>query len=306
MGSIWLNGDTAGYPPVLDVLRGAGITVVTYDGYQTRSRSSGGFNQLMVVYHHHTASNTTPANDVNYCINGPDAPIANCLLDRTGTVHLYACGATNHAGKGGGSDSRPPWQSSRGTVPKDAGNSNGFGIECANAGTGEPYPVAQQDAYAAMSRALCAAYGLVPALDLPSHFEWTDRKCDPTGPSRWTPPGNRLGCGGADRWDMNLYRAEVAAGQLPAPTPEGDNMLTIFTVDGAGAAFLGFTWDGLGQQVEWLDTQAKLDTYRAHHCPELRIGLADCRNLYLLGPVPSGDHKHQWARADFRGVIDTA
>ena len=81
--------------------------------------------------------------------------------------------------------------------------------------------------------------------------------------------------------------------------------LTIFTVDGAGAAFLGFTWDGLGQQVEWLDTQAKLDTYRRHNCPELRIALGDCRNLYLLGPIPTGDHAHAWVPSDFRGVIDT-
>jgi hypothetical protein len=217
MGSIWLNGSTPGYPNVVDVLRAGGVNVVEYAGWPTRSRSSGGMSQFMAVLCHHTASNTSPANDLNYMVNGsPDNPVSNGLLDRTGTFTIIAGGASNHGGKGGGSDSRPPWNTSKGTIPTDSINSNSFGIEAANNGVGEPWPQAQQDAYMKMCQALCGAYGLVPATDLLSHWEWTSRKCDPTGASRWAPP-NTLGCSGAPRWDMSLFRNEAA--QLPGPIP---------------------------------------------------------------------------------------
>lgn len=304
MGSIWLDGRTSGYRNVVDVLRAAGVNVATFAGWETRSRSSGGFEALLGVVCHHTASQTTPANDLSYMVNGsPDAPVSNGLLDRTGTFTIIAGGASNHAGKGGGSSGGggTTWVCSKGTVPPDSANSRCFGIEAANNGVGEPWPKAQTDAYVRMVRALDDAYGLDPHRDTRSHAEWTPpRKIDPRGPSPWQPAN------ASSPWAMDGFRTEVA-GTLPAPPVQEDELvLTIFTIREAGAAFLGFTWHGLGQQIEWLDTQAKLDTYRAQHCAELTIGLGDCRNLYLLGPVPSGDHKHNWSAADFRGVVDTA
>jgi hypothetical protein len=221
MGSIWLDGRTAGYPNVATVLRNAGVNVQEYAGWQTRSRSSGGMNQFMGILAHHTASNTTPQNDLSYMVNGsPDAPVSNGLLDRDGVFWLIAGGASNHGGKGGGSDSRPPWDTSKGRMPVDASNSNTFGIECANNGVGQAYPEPQQNAYTKMCAALSSAYGLRMPSDLRSHWEWTDRKCDPTGPSRFC-DGNRNGCNGACRWNMDIFRAEVASimGGGPPPTP---------------------------------------------------------------------------------------
>ena len=226
MGSIWVNGATPGYPNVLDVLRNAGVPCEGYAGWENRSRSTGGFSGLYGIVCHHTASNTSPANDLNYMVTGPDNPISNGLLDRTGKFTVIAGGASNHAGKGGGSSGGggQPWVTSRGTVPGDSANSYAFGIEAANAGTGEPWSEAQQDSYAKMCRALCGAYGLDPYSDTISHQLWTPpRKCDPTGPSRWTPVGNGKGCNGADLWDFQLFRNEVA-GTLPAPIPpNGDD-----------------------------------------------------------------------------------
>ena len=213
MGSIWVNGSTAGYPNVVDVLRGAGLNVVEYEGWRNRSRSSGGFSGLWGVLCHHTASQTSPASDLSYMVYGsPDAPVSNGLLDRTGTFTVIAGGASNHGGKGGGSSDGggTPWVTSKGTIPGNSANSYAFGIEAANNGVGEPWPQAQQDAYVVMVRALTGAYGLNPMTDVRSHHEWTPpRKIDPRGPSRWQPANS------STPWDMHLFRAEV--GQLPAP-----------------------------------------------------------------------------------------
>lgn len=302
MGSIWLSGRTVGYPNVVDVLRAAGVNVETFEGWETRSRSSGGFEAFLGVVCHHTASQTTPQNDLHFMVYGsPDAPVSNGLLDRTGTFTIIAAGASNHAGKGGGSSSGggAPWYASKGQVPPDSANSRCFGIEAANNGVGEPWPQAQQDAYVKMVRALCDAYGFVVDSDVRSHEEWTPpRKCDPTGPSRFAPPGNGRGCNGADLWSMPTFRAEVVAGGQPKPDEE-ELVLTIIEVDGAGAKFLGFMSEGLGHAISWLDTQAKVDLYRAHNCPVMTVGLADLKNLWLLGPVPSGDMRHDWKASDF-------
>ena len=84
----------------------------------------------MGILVHHTASNTSKANDLHYITYGnPDNPVSHGLLARDGTFSLIAGGATNHAGKGGGSDSRPPWDTSRGRIPVDSANSRVFGIE---------------------------------------------------------------------------------------------------------------------------------------------------------------------------------
>lgn len=229
MGSVWLDGRTYGYANVVDVLRRAGVNVAEYAGWPNRSRSSGGFEGAVYgIVVHHTASNTTPANDLHYMVNGsPDAPVSNGLLDRDGTFTIIAGGASNHAGKGGGSSDGggETWLTSRGAVPANSANSRCFGIEAANAGTGQAWTQPQQDAYVLMCRALCDAYGMVPSMDIRAHQEWSPpRKCDPTGPSRFAPVGNGRGCNGADLWDMSIFRNEVASGATPPPIPEDDEM----------------------------------------------------------------------------------
>jgi hypothetical protein len=163
---------------MLDVLRAAGCKVAensTTNGWQSRARSSGGFpDQPLGVQWHHTASATSPANDLSYMINGsPDRPVGNVLLDRTGTYWPIAAGAANTAGKGG------PLTMSRGTIPLDSANSRTFAIEAANNGVGEAWPTVQMDAYFAGSNALNARFGNAPS-DVFNHQTWAPtRKIDP-------------------------------------------------------------------------------------------------------------------------------
>lgn len=197
MGSIWLDGRTGNYPPIDAVIRGAGLNLQTWSGWQTRSRSSGGFEQLLGIVVHHTASPSTTSfqNDWSYCAVGhPDAPVANMLLGRQGQVGLHAAGASNHAGKGG------PWNASAGQVPLDSANSRCLGIEAANNGTGEYWAPEMVDAYERLVAALCSAYRLDPLRDVMAHFEWApSRKIDPWGGNTPTPG---FGYTGPHQWNM--------------------------------------------------------------------------------------------------------
>lgn len=166
------------YTDVLDVLRDAGCPVrenATTNGWQRRARSSGGFaSPPLGVQWHHTASNTSPENDLSYMINGnQDAPVGNLLLDRDGCYWPIAAGAANTAGKGG------PLAMSRGSVPQDQANSRTWAIEAANSGTGQAWPTVQIDNYFLGSNALNERFGNLPT-DVFNHNTWApSRKIDP-------------------------------------------------------------------------------------------------------------------------------
>jgi len=203
MGSVWLHD-------LPDVLAGAGLAVDVWPGWETRARSSGGYDAVRAVFAHHTASSSTPAADMSYMWNDngtADQPIGAIYLARDGRLTVGAAGATNTQGKGG------PWDLSTGTIPIDKGNAYGVALEAANAGTGEAWPAAQTSAYVTACRALCDAYGLDPSRDVLSHFEWCapscpGRKIDPAGPSPYATGGT---------WDMSAFRRDVAAGAPPNP-----------------------------------------------------------------------------------------
>jgi hypothetical protein len=199
MGSIWLHN----LPDVLE-----GLDFRLYSGWENRSRSSGGYNALMGIVVHHTASNTSTSSDTNYMWNNsPDKPVGAIYLARDGEIVVGAAGATNCAGKGG------PYSTSKGTIPLDSGNSNTINIEAGNAGTGEQWPTVQQDAYVALVAALCRGYDLDPTRDVLSHFEWApDRKIDPAGNSRYASGGNK--------WNMDKFRSDVKAKLAPPPPEE--------------------------------------------------------------------------------------
>lgn len=231
MGTIWLNGSTPGYPNIYDALRSRGVNVATYEGWEWRSRSSGGYEQLRGVICHHTASKTSPANDLSYMVNADDGPISSGLLDRTGLFTLIAGGAANHAGKGGGSSSGggSPWDTSSGPVPPDDANRYVFGIEAANDGVGEPWPKAQTDAYVLLVGALVDIFGFVVASDVRSHNEWTPpRKIDPRGPSPWQPANT------SSPWDMNAFRSSVVMA-TPGPQPEPEDEVTDADIEAIAA-----------------------------------------------------------------------
>ena len=214
------------YPQILDVLRAAGVAVAesaTTDGWQTRSRSSGGFPAApLAVFWHHTASSTSAANDLAYMIDGsPDAPVGNMLLDRYGVVWPIAAGASNCAGKGG------PSTFSRGTIPLDQGNTHGWQIEAQSDGVGGAWPTVQIDAYFAASNALSALFGNLPT-DLISHAGYTTRKIDPATAGAVDGPWRPAGVNSSGTWSLDDMRAEAArratTTPTPTPTPKDDDM----------------------------------------------------------------------------------
>lgn len=209
MGSVWLGS-------LPDVLRNAGVPVEVYPGWETRSRSSGGYDTVLGIQVHHTASNTTPKNDMAYMwLNAPAKPIGALYLDRTGRWTVGAAGATNTSGKGG------PLLTTRGTIPLDAANRFVISIEAANRGDGEVWPDAQLRSYvkgvAALARAYLGGVVRIPG-DVHSHFEWAPtRKNDPAGNSWYAT--------GASKWNMTQFRSDVNAAitppQPPPPDPTG-------------------------------------------------------------------------------------
>jgi N-acetylmuramoyl-L-alanine amidase len=182
------------------VLRSAGLDVVELDGWQSRARGSGGYDdgRPTHVLVHHTASPPSSSGrpDAEYCAWGDDdAPLSNLCLDRDGVWWVLAAGATNTNGKGGPLDG----------VPADSMNTHAIGVE-ANGGYGEAWPKIQTDSYTQGVAALMAHYRISHCR---AHFEWAPtRKIDPAGPSPWAQ--------GGDSWNMDAFRAEVAG--------EGDDM----------------------------------------------------------------------------------
>jgi hypothetical protein len=168
---------------------------------------------------HHTASNTTPANDVAFCARGSSiAPIYNAMVDRTGRWWVIAAGATNNAGSGG----------PRGNLPQDGANSRVIGLCGMNAGVGEPWPQVQQDALIRGVAACCAAYG-IPVSAVITHAEWAPtRKIDPAGPSQFAQ--------GSATWPGAAVRNAVTAAMATPPAAGGltqgaaYDVLTLFYV----------------------------------------------------------------------------
>lgn len=307
---------------MLDVLADAGCAVAENDttrGWQTRARSSGGFPATPLgIQWHHTASSTSPANDLSFMINGSqDSPVGNLLLDRTGTFWPVAAGAANTAGKGG------PLTLSRGTIPVDQANTRSFAFEVANNGVGEPWPTAQIDAYFAGSNALNAHFGNQPG-DVFTHGlgtgnGWTNRKIDPAVADAVQGPWRPRPVGSSRTWVLDDIRAEATRRATTTPTPpqEDDMQIVEVTVEGANASFLGQRLEQntprgpmqLILWVEWVDGRdpaqlARLQSYRQLGIPTHRMTtIADFAGVGLLGPVPEGDDRYAWKRADFGNVI---
>lgn len=215
-----------------DVCRRTGYNVLELDAWQKRARGSGGFdsgrpNHVMA---HHTASGASMDGwgDANYCtFSHQDAPLCNLYLSRVPEIYVCAGGATNTNGSG---------QDPCGVTPDDSMNSSAIGIEAGNNGTGEQWPLAQQDAYNSLCRVLCNAYGL--GIDrIHAHFEWAPtRKIDPAGNSRYA-------SGGAS-WNMNQFRNDCTGG-VPVPEPDEDDMpkAVLITAHNDPNHWV-FAWDG--------------------------------------------------------------
>jgi hypothetical protein len=209
-GQVWLLD-------LPDACRAGGLTVSTFDGWETRSRSSGGYDDVLAVGYHHDASNANSdegSSDAYGWLYADDKPIGAMRLHRNGSLVVGAAGATNTMGKGG------PLTCSGGTVPLDRGNQTMIAIEAANNGVGERWPKVQADAYIALVAALCDWYGLDPGRDVHSHAAYCaptcpGRKIDPAGPVDGYP--DLAGTSGAATWDNTAFAALVADRQ---PTEE--------------------------------------------------------------------------------------
>jgi len=178
---------------------------------------------VLGVQWHHTASSTSPASDLSWMISGSsDRPLGNVLLDRDGAVWPVAAGAANTAGQGG------PLGLSRGTIAANCANTASFAIEAANAGTGEPWPQVQIDAYFALSNALNAYFGNAPG-DVFTHAlgagdGWTDRKIDPATAAAVQGPWKPRSINSSGTWnldDMRTVHTQRWAGTPPTP-PEDE------------------------------------------------------------------------------------
>ena len=191
--------------------------VIEEPSWMTRGRGSGGYTKgPLAIGVHHTASKTSPENDKRYMWHNADAkPIGAVLLDREGKVHVGCAGATNTQGKG------KSLKCSTGTIPENKQNEYVFSIEGANAGTGEAWPQAQQDAYVNLCAVLCMKLGLSVG-DIFGHFESAPgRKADPAGPAQWE-DGTGLSEGKTRVWNMDAFRGSVLQriAELQAPTIE--------------------------------------------------------------------------------------
>ena len=210
-------------------MRDAGLTVVEVDGWETRARSSGGFaNRPLGIQWHHTAGNMNLDSNIDWMTEGcDDAPVGNMLLWPDGVCYMIAAGAANTAGKGG------PITFSRGTVPKDSGNTTTWAIEAANSGTGQSWPQVQIDAYFAVSNELNFKFGNVPT-DLFTHAGYCEpscpgRKVDPATAAAVAGPWKPSACTSSGTWDQDDVRSEAQrrwTGVTPTPEPPEEDTLT--------------------------------------------------------------------------------
>jgi hypothetical protein len=258
------------YAELADVLRAAGVEVGVGSqnvGWETRARSSGGFpSPPLAVFWHHTASETSIENDLAWQCHGcDDAPVGNMTIARDGVVWPVAAGASNCAGKGG------PATFSRGTIPADSGNTRGFNIEVAAAGTpGHPWPVAQIDAYFRTSNALNELAGNLPT-DVISHAlgagdGWTDRKIDPATAADVEGPWRPSSVNGSGTWSLADIRAECSrrssSSPGPIPRPIGDDMAQVIKGDRSDSyyAWNGVTLSGI-PSLEWVQWGSEAGLY---------------------------------------------
>lgn len=263
-----------------DVVRSTGLVVQEEPGWQTRARSSGGYNSGLPnhVMVHHTASGASSDGqpDVNYmCYGSENRPVANLYLSRSGKVWIMAAGATNTNGSG----SDPC-----GATANDSMNSAAIGIEAGNNGTGEPWPQAQQDAYTKLCKKLCDHYG-IPVARVHSHAEWAPgRKIDPAGPSQWASSGT---------WNEDAFRTSVAAaGGGSTPAPERKVKMYVLLQDEGGGMYasdsIACRWIQDGEALAWY--QSMLTVFGFNTKPTMVKRAAVVKGTYgvMTGPLPDG------------------
>lgn len=127
---------------IADRLRAYGLKVVEVADWRTRGSST--FTPRGSVDHHTAAGLYGNAPSLNVCINGRSdlpGPLCQVLIGRDNTCYVIAAGRANHAG--------------RGSYAGVTGNSNVYGVEHENTGTGtEPWRADQHETAAKVHAAL--------------------------------------------------------------------------------------------------------------------------------------------------------
>lgn len=152
-----------------EVLTLAGLSVVEEDGWKTRGAAFSTTPLGVIMHHDASAAGTNPKSPYTVIHGRKDlsGPLAQWYLSREGVWHVVASGRANHAGSG----------SYNGI---SSGNSTLLGVEAANDGTGEVWPLAQLVSYFHGVAAILGRLG-APSLMAIGHKEWAPaRKPDPS------------------------------------------------------------------------------------------------------------------------------
>lgn len=174
---------------VPDVLRAAGIAVVAYPGWETRSH--GEYRTPLSVTWHHDASAVGDSPSVpQSMIRRWDVAAAPAWVDRAGVWHIIAAGVAWHAGR---------------VLPGKPGNYDSYGVETDHT-TGEDWPPALLDSLRRGTAAILRHVGRSadPAL------EFHKTVC--------SPPGRKVD---PDGLDLATERINVAAYMSGQPLPPG-------------------------------------------------------------------------------------
>jgi len=162
-----------------DKMREYGVKVQLVDGWTTRGDAT--LNPEVVIVHHDAIAGPASAPGLRLVTVGRSdlpGPLCQVYLGRDGTAYMVASGKANHAGAGS-------WKGF--TL-----NTQALGIEAANDGRGEPWPLVQLEAYYRIVAAMLDGIGNDASYTC-GHKEWAPtRKIDPYG------------------IDMNDFRREVA------------------------------------------------------------------------------------------------
>ena len=185
---------------IADRLRARGLKVVETNGWRTRGSET--FTPRGSVDHHTAGPRTGNAPSLNVCINGRadlPGPLCHVLIGRDNTCYVIAAGRANHAGLGS-------WKAL-------SGNSNVFGVERENVGTGaEPWTLEQYDVAAKVHAALIEPHGARWDL-VCEHKEWAPRR--------------KVDAYGVDGDTMrDLVRQRLETPQPPPPAPDAPSAVT--------------------------------------------------------------------------------
>ncbi|MEU6633822.1 peptidoglycan-binding protein [Streptomyces parvus] len=196
-------------------LRAEGLTVDGMSGWRTHNRDHiKAFGPVNGVVIHHTAGENSKQL-VHDGMTDLPGPLANSYLGKDGVVWMIGYGRANHAGTFAQNAFDAMVAESANHPAPDAAepvdaNSRTYGIEIENLGNGvDWYPQAQYDAAVKWAAAICRAHGWTENSVI-GHKEGTRRKIDPKGP---------VGSAKGAMWDMDDFRADVAAQLKGTPTP---------------------------------------------------------------------------------------